>query len=396
MASWIFAPRNASQTSKPSASAVVVIQMSIPKRATSLSHTGLLQVVGGKPAREAEVAADRLAHVAAVERARQRVHDRVRDRAVVLVAQVERRHVVEALVQHRAEQELDPAGRDAAQVRVHDRAGRSLEALGDREDGAERAALARHAVVRGDDLVHRRRAGGAPGSCWATPTPRRRPPAGVPSVEPPSELTITARLVGEVLGEARRGGAHHVADGARVVVARDADQQVGRADLAQALLDARLERRGSRARPRASAGALSAPPRAAPPRFQPSGPGEGARSGARERGREGGVDAAVGPRDEDRAGRRRASSGRSFAASPRPIDWRRPGEQRQHLAHGLALVDRPGQVVEAAAAGDAQPAPLGGLAHLAARRLTRAGRARRTRAPRASAACASGEAGEVR
>ncbi len=40
LASWILAPRNDWHTRKPSASAVVVIQMSMPKRATSVSHTG--------------------------------------------------------------------------------------------------------------------------------------------------------------------------------------------------------------------------------------------------------------------------------------------------------------------------------------------------------------------
>jgi hypothetical protein len=41
LASWIFAPRNAWHTLKPSATAVVVIQTSIPKRATFDSQTGL-------------------------------------------------------------------------------------------------------------------------------------------------------------------------------------------------------------------------------------------------------------------------------------------------------------------------------------------------------------------
>jgi hypothetical protein len=42
-ASWIFAPRKAWHTWKPSASAVVVIQMSIPKRATFVSQTGFVR-----------------------------------------------------------------------------------------------------------------------------------------------------------------------------------------------------------------------------------------------------------------------------------------------------------------------------------------------------------------
>ena len=45
LASWILAPRNDWQTRKPSAIAVVVIQMSMPKRATLDSQTGFAQVV---------------------------------------------------------------------------------------------------------------------------------------------------------------------------------------------------------------------------------------------------------------------------------------------------------------------------------------------------------------
>jgi len=43
LASWIFAPRKDWQIEKPSAMAVVVIQMSMPNRATLVSHTGLLR-----------------------------------------------------------------------------------------------------------------------------------------------------------------------------------------------------------------------------------------------------------------------------------------------------------------------------------------------------------------
>ena len=38
--SWIFAPRNACATFAPRTSAVVVMKMSMPKRATSVSQTG--------------------------------------------------------------------------------------------------------------------------------------------------------------------------------------------------------------------------------------------------------------------------------------------------------------------------------------------------------------------
>ena len=72
---------------------------------------------------EAEVPADRLPNAPAVERAGQRVDDRVRDRAVVAVPRVERRHEVVPVGEHGREEELDPLGRDAPQVAVDDAAG---------------------------------------------------------------------------------------------------------------------------------------------------------------------------------------------------------------------------------------------------------------------------------
>ena len=79
-----------------------------------------LEVVPDEVARDAEVAADRLADAQAVQRPGQRVGDVVGDRAVVLVAGVQRRDVVVAALQDRAGQELDPLGPDRAQVGVDD------------------------------------------------------------------------------------------------------------------------------------------------------------------------------------------------------------------------------------------------------------------------------------
>ncbi|MCU0562175.1 MAG: hypothetical protein MUD16_18555, partial [Desulfobacterales bacterium] len=86
--------------------AVVVIQMSMPKRATSL--------------------ADALA----VEGPGQVVDDVVGDGAVVLVAHVDGSYELVVVLEHRVEQVLDPVGGDAAQIRVHHGADLDLEAVG--------------------------------------------------------------------------------------------------------------------------------------------------------------------------------------------------------------------------------------------------------------------------
>ena len=53
--------------------AVVVMKMSIPKRATSVSHTSLFEERGREIRAEAELTADRLAYPQAVQRAGERI-----------------------------------------------------------------------------------------------------------------------------------------------------------------------------------------------------------------------------------------------------------------------------------------------------------------------------------
>ena len=131
------------------------------------------------------------------------------------------------------------------------------------------------------------------------------------------------RSAGEVLGEAEGHRPHHVADGAGVVVARDADHDLRRPELAHALGDARLERdahaptRGSGS-PRRTASTAA---------LQPAGPGAGARSLPQTRAASAGSIVPEGPGIT--IGRSTASSiGRSFAASPRrderAVDAARP------------------------------------------------------------------------
>ena len=114
LGSWILAPSRVWQTAKPPVSAEVVIQMSMPNRLMSGRPVVELEVVPDEVARHAEVAADRLADAVAVERPGQRVGDGVGDRAVVLVARVERRHEVVAALEDRPGEQLDPLGHDAS------------------------------------------------------------------------------------------------------------------------------------------------------------------------------------------------------------------------------------------------------------------------------------------
>ncbi len=108
-----------------------------------------LEVVADEVAADAEVAADRLPDPVPVERSRERVGDGVGDRAVVLVARVQRGHEVVAALEDRARQELDPFRDDAPQVAVDDDQGLDLEGGGDLEDRAQRGALAADAVDLG-------------------------------------------------------------------------------------------------------------------------------------------------------------------------------------------------------------------------------------------------------
>ena len=107
------------------------------------------EVMPHEVARDAEVAADGLADPSTVQRPGQRVGDGVRDRAVVLVAGVQRRHEVEAALEDRPGQELHPLGADRAKVRIDDHERPDVERGRDLEDRAQRRTLAAHAIHLG-------------------------------------------------------------------------------------------------------------------------------------------------------------------------------------------------------------------------------------------------------
>ena len=146
LGSWILAPSRVWQTANPPVRAVVVIQMSMPKRDTSGVQLSCVQVVADQVAADAEVAADRLADAVPVQRPRHRVGDGVGDRAVVLVAGVERRHEVVAALEDRAGQQLDPLRDDRPQVRVDNDQRLDLERGGHLEERPQGGALAADAV----------------------------------------------------------------------------------------------------------------------------------------------------------------------------------------------------------------------------------------------------------
>ncbi len=191
------------------------------------------QVVPDEVAADPEVATDRLADAVAVEGPGERVGDGVRDRAVVLVARVQRRHEVVAALEDRPGQQLDPLGHDRPEVRVDHDERLHLERRGDLEDRAQRRALATDAVDLGvgqadaRELVARSdeqdlldvvgRLGVDDDASGAVRRARVRIDDDGPQVR-------------EVLDEACLRGAHHVADGRCVLEAWDADHDVGFAE----------------------------------------------------------------------------------------------------------------------------------------------------------------------
>ncbi len=135
--------------------------------------------VGGQPAREPEVAADRLAQPAPVEGGGQREGDRVGDGAVQLVAGVQRGDEVVAVLEDGPDQPVDPGRADRAQVGVQHRAASGPDGRGQLEDGPEGRALAGQADVgEGQPCRAGRpwgRAAAAPRPLrWSRPWPRRR------------------------------------------------------------------------------------------------------------------------------------------------------------------------------------------------------------------------------
>src|SRR3990172_1584437 len=179
-----------------------------------------------KTARKSEVSADGLANALAVKRARQGIDNAVRDRPIVFMPMVERGNIVETVLDHRLHKELHPFRRDAPEVRVHHRACLYVQRGGDLEDGAEGAPFSRNADVRRRDLEER-----------LDPVMEED---GLKILDrgPVYQLyrSINRAAVGiyehrffvrEIFGNSRMDRANHVAYGTRVIIARDADEDIG-------------------------------------------------------------------------------------------------------------------------------------------------------------------------
>ena len=219
--------------------------MSMPNRLIVGRPVVEREVVLDEVARHPEVAADRLADAVPVERPGQRVGDGVGDRAVVLVAGVERRHEVVAALEDRPGQQLDPLGHDRAQVRVDDDQRLDLERIGDLEDRPQGRALAADPVDLGvgqaDPLQLVGRADeqdlldvvGRLGLDHDAAGPVGR--AGV-------RVDDDRMEVREVLDEPGLCGAHDVADRRGVLETRDADHDVGPAEPLDLVADGRCQR----------------------------------------------------------------------------------------------------------------------------------------------------------
>ena len=166
----------------------------------------------------------------AVEGPRNRIGDRVRNRAVVLVAGIERRHEVVAALDDRPGQQLDPFGHDRTQVRVHDHQGSDFERRGHLEDGAQGGPLAADAVDVGigqadaiepvlrvdeQDLLD------VSGRLGLDDNPLRS--VGGTGIR----IDQNGAEIGKVLDETGLGSPNHVADRGRVPEARNSDHDVG-------------------------------------------------------------------------------------------------------------------------------------------------------------------------
>jgi hypothetical protein len=202
------------------------------------------EIVPHEIAAHSEVATDRLADPMAVQRPRERVRDGVGDRAVVLVAGIQRGDEVVAALEDRPRQELDPFGHDRAQVGVDDHQGLDVERGGDLEDRSQRCPLAADAVdlgvgqadalepvvgARQQDLLDVVRRFGLDHD--AAGTVRR---SGV-------RVDHHGAEVREVLDEPGLSGTHDITDRRGVLEARDTDHDVGAAQTCDLIPDGRRE-----------------------------------------------------------------------------------------------------------------------------------------------------------
>ena len=358
LGSWIFAPRKLSHTLKPSAMRGGGHPDVDPEPGDVGLPDRLAEIVRGQSAGEAELSPDGLAHLAAVERPGEGVDDGVGDGAVVLVAQVHRGDVVEVLGDDRAEEQLEPLRGDAPQVRVHHRAGPGPELLGDGEDGAEGAALARDPVVRRDDLVDRaHRVGDEDGARGVQLGPRHHLRGAVASSRRRSSRSPP---VGP--GSTWRGRPPPPAPRGRWCrrCCSSGCPRGARRRRAPAGARSTWGSRGTSLFMPPPAEATRRPARRAPPppslpvrRLGPARRRAGPRRGWRRSPRGAGASRWVGPRP--------SAAGRSLAASPSPTVRPRGsrGRSRRRARTASALVAGPGQVVEPTAPGDPHPVSSG-------------------------------------
>ena len=149
---------------------------------------------------------------------------------------VEGGHIIEIGFEHRLEEQLDPLGRDAPQVRIDDGAGLHVQRLGDLEDRPESAAFARDAAVGRHDLERRLDAVMEQDGLKVLD---RRVPDDVHGAVHRAAVGIhdDGLLAGKIFGQARLHGPDDMPDGARIIVARNADQDIGCLDRLQLVLD---------------------------------------------------------------------------------------------------------------------------------------------------------------
>ena len=203
-----------------------------------------LEVMPDQVAGDPEVAADRLADAVAVERPGERIGDGVGDRAVVLVAGIQRGDEVVATLQDGAGQQLDPLRDDGAQVRIDDHERLHLECVRDLEDGSQGRTLATDPIdLRVGQADPLEPVGGADEQDLLDIVGRlgldddATGPVGRSRVR----IDHDRMQVREVLHEAGLRRAHDVTDRRRVLEARDADHDVGPAEPLDLIADGRRQ-----------------------------------------------------------------------------------------------------------------------------------------------------------
>src|SRR5215472_5651348 len=193
----------------------------------------LLQVACGHLAGESELTANWLAYGFSVKRARHRVDDSVRDRAVIFVPVIIGSDVVVPVLEDRLRQKFHPLGSDAPQIGIDHNAHLRIQLTGHRKDGAERAAFPGNAVIRRADpltgihgMQHQQKVFGS----------RFHLHDHLLGVVFRSAIGVhDDRPAGwKILCQSHRYCAHYLADRSSVVVTGDADDDVRLAQLFEA------------------------------------------------------------------------------------------------------------------------------------------------------------------